>query len=114
MNAKEIISGLTTGRIAELVTCSSDSYICNEFGLKTHREAGRFRILLEKKMKRDFRVWMKNNVKEFVDDVGEVDYTIFAENVCQKFGCDDIGGPLDDSDHWVWDMAIDVGNSYKG
>jgi hypothetical protein len=70
--------------------------------------------MAEKMTKRAARQWMERNVRDYVDPkTGEVILTELAENCCQHFDCKDEGGPLDDSDHWVWDLAAQVATKFS-
>lgn len=41
---------------------------------------------------------------------GSVNYTRLAENAAWHFNRDQW---LDDMDHWIWDLAVDVGDSVQ-
>ena len=57
---------------------------------------------------------MEKNIKDCVDSMtGEVDCTKLAEMCCEHFNCNDEGGPLDDPDHFVWDLAFQVGTDWE-
>lgn len=47
--------------------------------------------------------WMLNNA-----DGHEENATSLAEAAADEFGLNHAGGPLDDSTHWIWDLAIEV------
>ncbi len=56
------------------------------------------------------RRWMKLHLSEHIDPkTGEVNYTSLTEACAAAFERDYSGGPLDSSDHWLWDLAIIVG-----
>lgn len=56
------------------------------------------------------RVWMQANKSEYADPkTGEIQLTPLVEACADAFGVNDVGGPLDDSDHWIWDLAVSVG-----
>lgn len=40
---------------------------------------------------------------------GEVDYTALAETTAEELGHDEW---LDDSDHEIWDLALEVGDNF--
>jgi hypothetical protein len=53
-------------------------------------------------MKRsDVRRWMR---RAWETD-GYNTATELAERAAEAFACDYEGGPLDDEEHWIWDMA---------
>ena len=53
--------------------------------------------------------WMRDHATEHKDDVtGEVDMTALAEAAADAFNQNDIDGPLDDEQHWIWDLATKV------
>lgn len=55
------------------------------------------------------RAWMHANKAEYRDPkTGEVELTPLVEACAGAFGVDDLDGPLDDSDHWIWDLAVSV------
>ncbi len=57
--------------------------------------------------KRSALVWMKNNAEDYRDDyTQELNLTRIVEACCAHFGVDAIGGPLDDPDHWIWELPI--------
>lgn len=59
--------------------------------------------------------WMTAHVKNWVDpQTGEVNSTKAAEDAADEFGKKDIGGWLDDEQHWVWEIAAEVADAYKG
>lgn len=38
----------------------------------------------------------------------EVNHTSLAEACAEAFDVADEGGPLDDPDHWIWEVAVEV------
>lgn len=53
------------------------------------------------------RSWMRVNKSEHVDPrTGELNATQLAESAAQAFDQNHTGGPLDDPDHWIWELAI--------
>ena len=53
--------------------------------------------------------WMRANRANHEDPTtGEINATSLAEEAADHFGVKDLGGPLDDSDHWIWDLAAEV------
>jgi hypothetical protein len=44
--------------------------------------------------------WMRLHAAEYGTS------TELAEAAAAEFGVDEVGGPLDDPDHWVWDAAL--------
>jgi hypothetical protein len=59
--------------------------------------------------KENAKKWMKANKQSHVDPkTGEVNYTSLTEDCCSHFNVDDVGGPLDDETHWVWNIASTV------
>lgn len=60
------------------------------------------------------KAWMRQNVKDFVDPkTGEVNTTELAESAAQQFDKNDLGGWLDDETHWVWDISVEVAESFE-
>ena len=57
------------------------------------------------------RAWMRRNVEAYVVDgrTGEVNLTELAEGAAQAFDANELGGALDDQDHWIWDLTLRVG-----
>lgn len=56
---------------------------------------------------KEVRTWMKLHAADYVDPkTGEVNATALAEGAASEFGNDEIGGPLDDETHWVWEFAL--------
>jgi hypothetical protein len=47
--------------------------------------------------------WMLNNASDHEDNA-----TSLAESAAAHFEINEVGGPLDDPDHWIWDLAIEV------
>lgn len=57
------------------------------------------------------RRWMIANLEDHRDGrTGEVDCTGLAEACAEAYDVADEGGPLDDPDHWIWDVAVEVGS----
>lgn len=60
--------------------------------------------------KDNVRRWMRRNIADHRDPhTGEVNATTLAESAADAFDANGLGGPLDDPDHWIWDLAITVG-----
>lgn len=59
------------------------------------------------------RSWMRRNVTDHIDECGEVNCTLLAENCCDAFDCKDEGGPLDDETHFVWEVAAETKDWYE-
>jgi len=52
-------------------------------------------------------VWMRDHRSEHMDrETGEVNLTTLAEAAADAFDQVQLGGPLDEENHWIWDMAI--------
>lgn len=49
--------------------------------------------------------WMYLNYTDYIDQ-GEINLTELTEGAANHFGIDEIGGPLDDSDHPIWEFAL--------
>lgn len=45
----------------------------------------------------------------FLDECGEVNYTHIAEFTANELGIDNI---LDEETHFIWDLAIEIGDTY--
>lgn len=41
------------------------------------------------------------------NQTGEVNLTSLAESAAIHFNQDHLGGPLDDPDHWIWEIAAE-------
>jgi hypothetical protein len=52
--------------------------------------------------------WMRRNRDEHLDEYGDVNLTALAEAAAERFGAKDVGGPLDDPAHWIWDAAVEA------
>jgi len=63
--------------------------------------------------KGEARAWMMQNVHNYVDRCGEVNCTALAEECAKEFEEADEGGPLDEETHWIWDLAVRVGEKYE-
>lgn len=51
---------------------------------------------------------MRGNLDAYRDRfTGEVDFTRLAESAANAWDQDHEGGPLDDPDHWVWEVAAE-------
>jgi hypothetical protein len=61
--------------------------------------------------KHQCKVWMAQQVSQgfAIDDCCEIDYTKLAESCATAIG---VSTWLDDSDHWIWDIAITIGDKY--
>jgi hypothetical protein len=58
------------------------------------------------------RRWMLNNATNHMDPLtGEVNMTALAEAAANAFDESDVEGPLDDPDHWIWELAASVPDS---
>jgi hypothetical protein len=52
--------------------------------------------------------WCRNHKSAHRDrTTGELDYTGLAEACAEAFEVNGVGGPLDDSDHWIWEVAVE-------
>lgn len=54
------------------------------------------------------KVWMRSNLDTYRDECGDVNLTALAEGAAAEFEINDEGGPLDDPDSWIWDLAVKV------
>lgn len=55
--------------------------------------------------------WMlANHVAHRDPRTNEVNLTSLAEACAEAFDVADEGGPLDDPDHWIWEVAVEVGS----
>ena len=57
--------------------------------------------------KQNARKYMRAIVEDSVSN-GEVCLTNLAESACNHFDMKDEDGPLDQEDHWIWELAIEV------
>ena len=58
--------------------------------------------------KKNVRAWMRLNCEAFVDyETNEMNFTLLAEGAACAFEMDHIGGPLDDSNHWIWELPLE-------
>ena len=53
---------------------------------------------------------LDTDIKTYINSIGEVNLTTLAENTAFNFDHEEW---LDDSDHWVWELAIEVTEEYK-
>jgi hypothetical protein len=52
------------------------------------------------------RTWMQNQAYLYEDkETGETNHTALAEAAAAAFNQNEIGGPLDDESHWIWELA---------
>jgi hypothetical protein len=52
--------------------------------------------------------WMAGQVVEHFDACGEPDATGLAEAAAHLFDLDEESGPLDQPEHWIWDLAVEA------
>jgi hypothetical protein len=53
--------------------------------------------------------WMYRNAWRHIDaKTGECNATALVEECAATFEANDVGGPLDDETHWIWDAAVIV------
>jgi hypothetical protein len=52
--------------------------------------------------------WMVQRAEDHRDGCGEVNLTSLAEACADAFDDAEEGGPLDDPDHWIWDLALEA------
>lgn len=52
--------------------------------------------------------WMAQHAEDHRDGCGDVNLTSLAEACADAFGVADEGGPLDDPDHWIWELALEA------
>ena len=50
--------------------------------------------------------WCRQNAVTYRDDCGDVNHTALAEMCAAHFDMNGVGGPLDDPDHWIWEVAL--------
>lgn len=51
--------------------------------------------------------WMRRAAPRFRDDTtGEVNATALAEAAAEAFEQNGLDGPLDDEQHWIWELAL--------
>ncbi len=51
--------------------------------------------------------WMRRHRDDHRDGLtGEVDATALAEAAAASFDQNGIDGPLDDEQHWIWELAL--------
>lgn len=58
--------------------------------------------------RRRVRAWMRNHANAHTDQCGDVNMTSLSEAAAAEFNQDHLNGPLDDPDHWIWEVALDV------
>lgn len=75
------------------------------YAKRTHAPAGTPGALPDIMNRREIKAWMKRNVKNFVDECGEVDYTSMVEAWDRE--CSDGAATLD-PDHVAWEVATEV------
>lgn len=49
--------------------------------------------------------WMLTEIA--FDDYSD-NYRALAEECAAAFNVNDTGGPLDDPDHWIWDLPVEI------
>lgn len=53
--------------------------------------------------------WMRVHKEQFRDPLTlEINATLLAESAANAFDADFEYGPLDDPNHWIWEIAIEV------
>ena len=60
--------------------------------------------------------WMRDEVFAYgrhIESSGEVNMTSLAEACADAFDQADEGGPLDDSEHWLWEVALAVRDEHE-
>lgn len=59
------------------------------------------------------KFWMAINYSNYVDEITDkIDRTKLAKAAAEKFNKNFKNGPLDRSDHWIWDCAYQIANEY--
>lgn len=73
--------------------------------------------MIGKKKKSELSFFNRKNVKSYMNNVyenhvdkavGEVNYTSLVESAASYFEQDHMNGPLDDPDHWIWEIALEI------
>lgn len=62
------------------------------------------------------RRWMRRELETdgmFYGPPDQINATLLAENAAEYFGVKDKRGPLDDPNHWIWEIALDEANAYE-
>ena len=54
------------------------------------------------------RKWMRRNADAYLEPTGEVNLTRLAEACAAEFDANQEGGPLDDEEHFIWEIAVEV------
>lgn len=64
--------------------------------------------LTEEGLKVVVRRWMSAHAEDYRDGAtGELNPTGLAEGAAAELCLNDEGGPLDDPDHWIWELALE-------
>jgi hypothetical protein len=59
--------------------------------------------------RRAVRSWMRRHLEEHREcRTGDVNLTALCEAAADAFDVKDEGGPLDDGNHWIWNVAYNV------
>lgn len=59
--------------------------------------------------KKNVKSYMNNIYSDHVDNhTGEINYTSLVESAACCFEQDYENGPLDDPDHWIWEIALEI------
>lgn len=59
--------------------------------------------------KYNVKVWMANNYQPHYDPITkEVNFTSLCEEAAEVFNQNFEDGPLDDTDHWIWECPVEI------
>lgn len=59
--------------------------------------------------RKNVKSYMNNVYENHVDKAtGELDYTSLVESAAGYFEQDYENGPLDDPDHWIWEIVLEI------
>ena len=59
--------------------------------------------------KKNVKSYMNNVYEDHIDNLtGELNHTSLVESAASYFEQDYENGPLDDPDHWIWEIALEI------
>jgi hypothetical protein len=106
--AEQVLSRFEEGKPADPTEAMSPEDKA-EWEKQTEAHKDQFKTAAVDKAK--VKKWMKSMVDDHVDrKTDEVNTTSLAEGAAHEFDHDEW---LDDSNHWVWDLSMSVGNDYE-
>lgn len=66
-------------------------------------------LLMNKFNKKNVKAWMRDNYRPHCDSITkEVNFTTLCEAAAEVFNQNFENGPLDDTDHWIWECPVEM------